>query len=70
MPLVSAPITIGDYAWVTSDVFIGPGVAIGRGAVIGARSTVTQDVENWAVVAGSPPIIIGHRDKSAIETLE
>jgi putative colanic acid biosynthesis acetyltransferase WcaF len=61
MPLVAAPIRIGDWAWVTADVFVGPGVEIGAGAVVGARSTVIADVEAWTVVAGSPPRTIGRR---------
>jgi len=69
MPLVIAPIVIGAEAWVAADVFIGPGVRIGEGAVVGARSTVTQDVQAWAVVAGSPPVIRGQRPRFARETL-
>lgn len=61
MPLMTAPIYIGAYAWVTADVFVGPGVCIGEGAVIGARSTVIEDVEPWTVVAGSPVRVIRHR---------
>ncbi|HXP66776.1 MAG TPA: putative colanic acid biosynthesis acetyltransferase [Steroidobacteraceae bacterium] len=63
MPLVIAPIVIGAEAWVAADVFIGPGVAIGEGAVVGARSTVTRDVAAWTVVAGSPPLVRGHRER-------
>jgi putative colanic acid biosynthesis acetyltransferase WcaF len=54
MPLVSAPIIIGDYAWVTADVYIGPGVTIGEGAVVGARSTVVNSIPPWTVAAGNP----------------
>jgi putative colanic acid biosynthesis acetyltransferase WcaF len=54
MPLVIAPIVIESEAWVAADVFVGPGVKIGEGAVIGARSTIMNDVEPWIVVAGSP----------------
>jgi putative colanic acid biosynthesis acetyltransferase WcaF len=54
MPLVIAPIVIESEAWVAADVFVGPGVKIGEGAVIGARSTVMNDVEPWSVVVGSP----------------
>lgn len=63
MPLVVAPIVIGPEAWVAADVFVGPGVAIGEGAVVGARSTVTQDVGAWTVVAGSPPLVRGERPR-------
>jgi putative colanic acid biosynthesis acetyltransferase WcaF len=54
MPLVVAAITIEAEAWVAADVFVAPGVKVGRGAVVGARSGVFSDVEPWAVVAGSP----------------
>lgn len=64
MPLVTAPISIGAYAWVTADVFIGPGVTVGEGAVIGARSTVMRDVPPWTVAAGSPARIVGQRTLS------
>ena len=56
MPLVTAPIDIGERAWITADCFIGPGVTVGRGAVVGARSTVLRDVDPWTVVAGNPAV--------------
>lgn len=62
MRLVTAPIVIGKGAWITTDVFVGPGVEIGDGAVVGARSTVTKDVEPWAVVAGNPARLIKYRE--------
>lgn len=67
LPIVSAPITLEEYAWVTADVFVGPGVTIGRGAVVGARSTVTRDVPPWTIVAGNPARSIGERDSRAFE---
>jgi putative colanic acid biosynthesis acetyltransferase WcaF len=54
MPLVCAPITIGDGAWVTADVFVAPGVSIGSGAVVTARSSVFTDVPPWTVARGNP----------------
>jgi putative colanic acid biosynthesis acetyltransferase WcaF len=54
LPLVAKPIAVDDYAWVCADAFVGPGVAIGEGAVVGARSSVYRDVEPWTVVAGNP----------------
>jgi putative colanic acid biosynthesis acetyltransferase WcaF len=53
-PLVVAPISIGDQAWVTAAVFIGPGVTIGEGAVLTARTVATKDVPAWMVVGGNP----------------
>ncbi len=61
MPLTMAPIVIEDQVWVCADVFIGPGVTVGQGAVVGARSTVFKDVEPWKVVAGNPARIIKER---------
>lgn len=66
-PLKTAPILIGAHAWVTADVFVGPGVKVGEGAVIGARSTVFRDVKPWTVVAGNPPSVVGMRDRNAIK---
>ena len=54
MPMIAAPIFIEDEAWVAAAAFVGPGVTVGRGAVVGARTTVTSDVPPWQVVAGSP----------------
>ncbi|MEL7585555.1 MAG: hypothetical protein AAGU19_02495 [Prolixibacteraceae bacterium] len=52
--LIIAPIVIETQAWVAADAFIGPGVRIGQGAVIGARSAVFKDVDAWTVVGGNP----------------
>ena len=61
MPLITAPITIGKHAWVTADVFVAPGVEIGEGAVINARSSVFSSIEPWVVAAGNPAIPIKKR---------
>jgi putative colanic acid biosynthesis acetyltransferase WcaF len=54
LPLVPKPISVGAHAWICADAFIGPGVTVGDGAVVGARSSVFKDVEPWTVVAGNP----------------
>lgn len=53
-PLLIAPISIGNSAWVTADVFIGPGVTIGEGTVVNVRSSVFSDIEPWVVAKGNP----------------
>lgn len=60
-PLVAAPIALEAHAWVAADVFVGPGVTIGEGAVVGARSTVVRSVAPWAVVAGPAQRVVGQR---------
>lgn len=69
MPLVTAPIVIGDHAWVAADAFVGPGVTIGTGAVVAARSTVTRDVPQWNVAAGSPAKLIRQRNRRSFESI-
>lgn len=61
MQLLVAPITIGSEVWVTGDVFIGPGVHIGDGAVVTARSTVLSDIPPWKVASGFPALVIKDR---------
>ena len=61
MPLTSAPITIRKNAWVAASAFVGPGVTIGEGAVVGARGVVFKDVEPWNVVGGNPAKVIKKR---------
>jgi putative colanic acid biosynthesis acetyltransferase WcaF len=61
LPLISRPITIEDNAWVCAEAFVAPGVTIGSGAVVGARSVVTKSVNAWDVVAGNPARVIRQR---------
>lgn len=53
-PLLTAPISIGARSWVAAATFIGPGITVGEGAVVGARACVFKDVEPWTVVGGNP----------------
>ncbi len=61
MKLVTAPIVIGDQSWVAADVFVGPGVRIGPGCVVGARSSVFKDLPAWTVCMGSPAVPVRPR---------
>jgi putative colanic acid biosynthesis acetyltransferase WcaF len=63
MPLVAAPIVVGDYAWITACAYIGPGVSVGEGSVVAARSVVVRDVEAWSIVGGHPAQLIRRRAK-------
>lgn len=62
-PLIATPIYIGACAWVAAEAFLGPGVKIGEGAVLGARGVSFRDLEPWTVYAGNParPIRQRHR---------
>lgn len=59
--LITAPVILKDRVWVAADAFIGMGVTIGEGAVVGARSCVFKDVESWTVVGGNPATVLKRR---------
>lgn len=61
-PLVTRPIIIEPQAWVAADAFVGMGVTIGEGSVVGARAAVFKDVEPWTVVGGNPAKYIKKRE--------
>ena len=52
------PIVIGKNVWIGFDACILPGVTIGEGAVVGAKSVVKQNVPPFTVVAGNPAQVI------------
>lgn len=54
-------VIIKDYVWIGIRVVILPGVTIGKGAVIGAGSVVTKNVEPFQFVAGVPAKFVKNR---------
>ena len=54
LPLMVKKITIGRNAFVGARAFVLPGVTIGEGAIIGACSVITRDVEAFSINAGNP----------------
>jgi putative colanic acid biosynthesis acetyltransferase WcaF len=61
MPLEKPPIAIHDDVWICADAFVGPGVEIGQGAIVGARAVAVKDVAAWTIVAGNPAREVGKR---------
>jgi putative colanic acid biosynthesis acetyltransferase WcaF len=53
-PIRERPIEIGDQVWIGADVFVGPGVKVADGTVVGARSTVVNDLPAAMICVGSP----------------
>lgn len=51
-PVESVAVVIEDNVWIGFDCCILPGVHIGEGSIIGARSVVDQDVPAYCVAAG------------------
>jgi putative colanic acid biosynthesis acetyltransferase WcaF len=60
-PLLASPIKVESECWIAVRAFIGPGVSIGRGAVIGACTVVLSDVPTATIVTGSPARQVGIR---------
>jgi len=62
MPLVWDEITIGSEVWVAAGTWILPGVKLGDGCVIGARSLIAKDMPPWTVCAGHPCKVLKPRE--------
>jgi acetyltransferase-like isoleucine patch superfamily enzyme len=62
------PVRIGSNVWLGFDVCVLPGVSIGEGAIVGARSAVFDDVPAYTVVAGNPARVIRRLDPPASPT--
>lgn len=52
--LITKAIRIGERAWIAAEAFVGPGVTVGEGAVLGARGVTFKNLESWTVYAGNP----------------
>ncbi len=55
------PININDGVWIGMDALILSGVKIGKGAIIGARTVVVNDIPPFAIVVGNPGKVIKYR---------
>lgn len=60
-PIRGRKIVVGAQAWIAADVFVAPGVTIGEGAVIGARSSVFKDMPEGMVCFGYPCVAVKPR---------
>jgi len=56
-------VVIEDDVWLGANVFVMPGVTIGRGAIVSACSVVAKSIPPYAIVAGNPGRVIGWRKK-------
>ncbi|MCT4779966.1 MULTISPECIES: DapH/DapD/GlmU-related protein [Exiguobacterium] len=62
--LLVAPIRLKQNAWIGAGATILPGVTIGEHAIVAANATVTKDVPDKAIVAGTPARIIRYVDET------
>lgn len=54
--LETGSITIGRTAWVAAEAFVGPGVTVAEGAVLGARAVTMKNLQPWTVYIGNPAL--------------
>lgn len=66
-PVTFAEVKIGKNVWLPWRVFIGPGVEIGDGSVIGANSFVNKSVPAYSMAAGSPAKVIKSNLNTSME---
>lgn len=59
--LRTPPITIGARAWIAAEAFVGPGVTVGEGSVLGARSCAMRNIPDWMIYSGNPAMPLRER---------
>lgn len=64
IPLITKPIVIGDFCWVCSGVFVGPGVTMGDYSIAAAHSVLTRSIADFDVVGGNPAVFLKKRNLS------
>lgn len=57
-PVNPRPVVIGNNVWIGFDCCILPGVHIGEGSIIGARSVVHEDIPAYCIAAGNPARVV------------
>ena len=61
---------VGNDVWIGYEATIMPGVTIGDGAIIAAKSVVVSDVERYTIVGGNPAKCIRQRfDQAVVQSL-
>ena len=58
LPYIYAPVTLKKGCQIGMGSIIMPGVTVGEGAIIGARSVVTKDIPAWTIAVGNPCKVI------------
>ena len=60
--LIAKPIILMANSWVCAEAFVGPGVIIEEGAILGARAVAFKSLEPWRVYVGNPATYIKDRN--------
>ena len=57
------PIVLGERCWVATEAFVGPGVTMGDGAVLGARAALFEDAAADGIFRGNPASLVRQRKR-------
>lgn len=60
-PIYAEKIVIESECWLATDVYVGPGVTIGKGTIVGARSSVYNNLPSGKICFGNPARIVRER---------
>ncbi len=60
-PIYAKKVIIEDGCWLATDVYVAPGVSIGRNTIIGARSSVFKSIPSGKICMGSPVKVVKER---------
>jgi len=64
LQLRARTIDIGAHTWIAAEAFVGPGVTVGEGAVLGARGVAMRNLDAWTVYSGNPAVAIRQRTRA------
>lgn len=62
-PMITAPISIGSYAWICARAAVLPGVIVREGAVLALGSVTSKSLDAWQIYAGVPARRIRARER-------
>lgn len=63
LPLIRPGIVIENHVWIAADAFVGPGITVHEGAILGARGCAFKDLDPWTIYGGNPAKAITERPK-------
>jgi putative colanic acid biosynthesis acetyltransferase WcaF len=59
--MAARSIEIGRYSWIAANAYVGPGVRVGEGAVLGACGCAFDDLNPWTIYIGNPAQLLRPR---------
>jgi putative colanic acid biosynthesis acetyltransferase WcaF len=60
--LIARPILLEARVWIAAEAFVGPGITVGEGAVLGARGVAFENLPPWTVSLGNPAKLVKKRE--------